>query len=182
MVRPPSYFLHPSESLARTCPEHSSHLWELQAYVTVDIVNPLTEVQGKIQIPTNTYLFTMVEDSRCPRCAFFYNPGPWVCGMYPSPHFSLRVSGYEVSLKRLFRVGLAVVDKIFINQNILRGLRFAQKATIELELTLSKKVYIFLRLVNMTFLTLNLRLDFCFTVLKTIKEVLKTAQNGAFAI
>ena len=102
--------------------------------------------------------------------------------MYPSPHFSLSVSGYEVSLKRLFRVGLAVVDKIFINQNILRGLRFAQKATIELELTLSKKVYIFLRLVNMTFLKLNLRLDFCFTVLKTIKEVLKTAQNGAFAI
>ena len=102
--------------------------------------------------------------------------------MYPSPHFSLSVSGYEVSLKRLFRVGLAVVDKIFINQNILRGLRFAQKAKIELELTLSKKVYIFLRLVNMTFLKLNLRLDFCFTVLKTIKEVLKTAQNGAFAI
>ena len=31
----------------------------MQTYVTVDIVNPLMEVQGKIQIPT--YLFTMVE-------------------------------------------------------------------------------------------------------------------------
>ena len=60
-------------------------------------------------------------------------------------------AGYEVSLKKLFRVRLGVVDKIFINQSILRGLRFAQKATIELELTLSKKVCLFLRLVNLTF-------------------------------
>ena len=42
---------HKKKSRARSrCPEHSSHLWELQAYITVDIVNSDGSA-GKIQIP-----------------------------------------------------------------------------------------------------------------------------------